>query len=360
MSSQQRALRGVALGHYAGRCVRRHRTASTAWLVLAVLAAGVAQGATFTGTVFEDANYGGGAGRTLAASGGAVLANVRVELYRLSSGAFIATTTTNAAGVYSFNTGNSSAAMRVRVVNGTVRSARIGGACVTCVPVQTFRTDATSGAAVAVTNRVGGEDPAVSDAVVNPGADSFGSLTAGGRVPQSITTAAPLGNNVTVSGIDFGFNFDTVVNTRDAANCAATNSSYPCQGSLRQFAINANALGGEGGLAQSGSGQLDGANSFLPSGAESSIFMIPAAQLTGGVAVIALAAALPAISGANTRLDATTQSVNIGNTNAGTLGTGGTVGVDAVFLPTFPRPEVQLSAGNTILTLSGINTAALG
>ena len=34
----------------------------------------VAQAATFTGTVFEDANYGGGAGRSLAASGGTGLA----------------------------------------------------------------------------------------------------------------------------------------------------------------------------------------------------------------------------------------------------------------------------------------------
>jgi hypothetical protein len=358
MSFELRALKGVAQGHDAGLCARQRRALSRALLVVAMLGAGVAHGATFTGTIFEDTNYGGGAGRDLAASGGTVLANVRVELYRVSSGAFIASTLTNASGVYSVTSGNTSAAMRVRVVNGTVRSARPGGAaCTTCVPVQTFRTDASGGAAVDVTDRVGGEVPGTSDAVVNPGTSNYSTLTAGGRVPQSITTAAPSGNNVTVSGIDFGFNFDTVVNTRDAANCAATNSSYPCQGALRQFLINANAIGGEGGLVQSGSGQIEGVNSFLPSGAESSIFMIPAAQLTGGVAVITLAAALPAISGASTRLDATTQSVNIGNTNAGTLGTGGTVGVDAIFLPTFPRPEVQLSAGNTVVTLSGANTA---
>jgi parallel beta-helix repeat protein len=150
------------------------------------------------------------------------------------------------------------------------------------------------------------------------------------------------------------------VNTRDAATCGATNSSYPCQGSLRQFIINSNALGGEGGLSQSGSGQIDGANNFLPGGSESSIFMIPSAQLTGGVAVITLANTLPAISGGATRLDATTQTVNIGNTNAGTLGTGGTVGVDAIALPTFPRPEVQLAAGNTVVTVSGTGSAVLG
>jgi parallel beta-helix repeat protein len=339
---------------------------SRAWLPIVLLGwvllgCGVAHAATFTGTVFEDANYGGGAGRTRLASGGAVLAGVRVELYAVTGGIFLATTTTNASGVYSFDTGVSAASVIVRVVNGSVRSARTGGAaCTTCVPVQTFRTDASSGTAVNVTNRVGGETPGSSDAVVNPGAVTLGTITAGGRVPQSITTATPAGTGSTISGIDFGFNFDTVVNTRDFTACGATNSSYPCQGSLRQFVINSNALGGEGSLSQSGSGQLDGATSFLPGGFESSIFMIPSAALTGGVAVITLAGALPAVSGGSTRLDATTQTVNIGNTNGGTLGTGGTVGVDAIFLPTFPRPEVQLTAGNTVVVLSGNNTAVLG
>ena len=154
--------------------------------------------------------------------------------------------------------------------------------------------------------------------------------------------------------------------------CAATSSSYPCQGSLRQFVINANALGGEASLAQSGSGQIDGSNSFLPGGYESSIFMIPdgtaaaglntgyATQLTGGVAVITLAGALTTVSGTNTRLDATTQTVNLGNDNPGTLGTGGTVGVDGVTLPTFQRPEVQLTAGDTVVTLGATNGAILG
>src|SRR5678815_2825958 len=169
----------------------------------------------------------------------------------------------------------------------------------------------------AVTDHVGGEVPGSSDAVINPGSGSFGSLTASGRVPQSVTQTT----GVSISGIDFGFNFDAVVNTRDVSACASTNSSFPCQGSLRQFIINANALGGEGALAQSGSGQIDGSTSFLPSGFESSIFMIPngaanAGQSTAyanqlsvaGVAVITLNAVLPALSSGNTRLDGTTQT----------------------------------------------------
>ena len=350
MYGSRNAIRGVA------------RSPLRALLAIAVLGGGLAHAATFTGTIFEDANYGGGAGRTRAASGGTGLPNVTVELYQVTGGAFIATTTTNALGVYSLSSGATNARMRVRVVNGSVRSARTGGpACTTCVPVQTFRTDATTvGTVTNVTNRVGGEAPGSSDAYVYPGSGGYAALTAGGRVPQSITTATPAANNSTVSGLDFGFNFDTVVNTRDFASCTPTNASYPCQGSLRQFIINSVALGGEGSLSQSGSGQIDGATSFLPSGFESSIFMIPSAQLTGGVAVITLAGVLPVVSGSSTRLDATTQTFNIGNTNALTLGTGGTVGVDAISLPFFPGPEVQLNAGNTLLVLSSSNSAVLG
>jgi parallel beta-helix repeat protein len=319
------------------------------------------QAATFTGTVFEDANYGGGPGRSRLASGGTGLANARVELYRISDGLLMDTDTTSASGAYSLSSGNTSASMRVRVVNGSVRSARTNGSgCTTCVPVQTFRTNASGGSAQPVTNLVGGENPALSDANANAGSANYSTLTATGRVPQSITTATPAGNNSTISGIDFGFNFSTVVNIRDAATCTPASSSYPCQGSLRQFLINANALGGEASLVQAGSGQLDGIAASLPSGYESSIFMIPTGVLSGGVAVIPLAGALPIVTGPNTRLDATTQTVNMGNTNAGTLGSGGSVGVDGISLPTFPRPEVQLTAGDTTVTLSGNGSAILG
>src|SRR5688572_27134896 len=211
-------------------------------LLLALCVGGPAYAATFTGTVFEDANFGGGLGRSRVASGGTPLANVTVELYRESNGQWLATTTTNGSGFYSLSSGaGNTFDVIVRVVNGTVRSARTGGAgCTTCVPVQTFRTDATSGAAVAVTDRVGGENPALSDGIINPGTSNYSVITGAGRVPQSITIGNPSGGNVTIAGIDFGFNFSLVVNTRDTTNCAATSSSYPCQGSLRQFVINSN------------------------------------------------------------------------------------------------------------------------
>ena len=225
-----------------------------------------------------------------------------------------------------------------------------------------------------VTNRVGGENPALSDSIANTTSATFASLTAAGTRPQSFTTVTPALGTSVIDNINFGFNFDLVVNTRDATACGATASSYPCQGSLRQFIINSNALGGEASLAQSGNGLIDGSSSALPSGYESSIFMIPdgsnanagqtnayANQLSGaGVAVITLAGAMTAVSTANTRLDATTQTVNIGDDNGGALGTGGTVGVNAMSLPTFAEPEVQLDANNTVVTLSGNNGAILG
>ena len=331
---------------------------------VALAFAGHVCAATITGTVFEDRNYGGGAGRSLLTSGGQPLAGVRVELYRQSNGNFLDSDTTDANGQYSVNSGSNNNVVIVRVVNGTVRSARTGGStCTTCVPVQTFRTDAAGGSASAVTNKVGGENPALSDAAQNTG--GFGNLNTATQAAQSITTVAPAASNSTVSGVDFGFNFDTVVNTRDASSCTASGSSntfYPCQGNLRQFIINANALGGEGSLTQVGSGQLEGSTATLPSASESSIFMIPSSALTTGVAVITLTTALPAVTGASTRLDATTQTVNIGNTNSGTLGSGGSVGVDGVALPFFQRPEVQLNcaASATALTLSGSTQTIIG
>jgi hypothetical protein len=90
--------------------------------------------------------------------------------------------------------------------------------------------------------------------------------------------------------------------------------------------------------------------------------MIPSTDLSSGVGVITLAGALPNVSGANTRLDATTQTVNIGNTNGGTAGTGGTVGVDNITLPAVSRPEVQLNcaASDAPVTLTASDTGILG
>jgi hypothetical protein len=321
--------------------------------------------ATIRGTVFEDRNYGGGAGRDLASAGGQVagVAGVRVELY--NGNTFVTATTTDADGRYSFTyTGNTP--RTVRVVNGTLRSERAGGAaCTTCVAVQTFRTTGSGDTALPVSNRVGGENPALVDAASNTSSATLGSLTTASQTAQSIATFDPVTNASIVDGADFGFSFSTITSTRDAASCAPGGSgstNFPCQGTLRQFIINANALGDDAGLAQAGAGLIDGTTTTVPAGADTSIFMIPAAQLSAGIAQITLATALPTLTSGATRLDATTQTVNIGDTNAGTLGSGGTVGVVPEALPLLQRPEVQINAAasGAPVTISGAGSAIHG
>jgi len=343
---------GLAAAGATGAATATVTSSQNAFLTIALK-----PGLTLSGRVFEDANYGGGAGRSLATSGGLAVSGARVELFD-SAGNFVSFTSTSISGDYSFPalaTGN----YTVRVVNNTVRSARSGGAgCSACLPVQTWRTTAASGLAVGVPDRVGGENPQLVDA--GNGSTTLAALTLGPATAQSITAASLSGSSIT--GLDFGFNFDTIVSTRDSG-----------QGSLRQFIVNSNALGGEGGLAQSG----------LTSGAETSVFMIPngqanpghhsgyANQLTtaganAGAAVITLAAALPVISGPSTRLDGTTQTANVrttpggAETNAGTVGSGGTVGVSAIALPGFNRPEVVIYLANTQINATATNVVYKG
>ncbi len=300
------------------------------------------------GTVFEDVNYGGGAGRSLAtATAGApgfsvARPGVKVELYD-SGGSLIRSTTTDADGEYGF-AGLADGNYTVRVVNSSVTSSR-PGAVGTLWPVQTYRTDSSSGTAVAVTNEVGGTNPQGVDAPANPGGANLGSFLAQSKATAKIITG------ITVTNVDFGFNFDTIVNTNDTG-----------QGSLRQFITNASTLGGEASLAQSGSRMNNGVAEALPAGRESSIFMISdglahpglraglANQLTGGVASISPGSLLPAISGAKTILDGTTQTVNVGDTNAGVQGTGVSVGVDGLVLKQIPKPEIEISDGAGLTT----------
>ncbi|MGH2899981.1 MAG: SdrD B-like domain-containing protein, partial [Solirubrobacteraceae bacterium] len=96
-----------------------------AWSVCAVLllVASTATSATINGTVFEDRNYGGGAGRSLATSGGVGVPNVRVELYT-AAGAYSTSTTTSATGTYTFSP--AAGTWTVRVASRTVASQRTG------------------------------------------------------------------------------------------------------------------------------------------------------------------------------------------------------------------------------------------
>ncbi len=298
---------------------------------------GVAQG--ISGTVFEDANYGGGAGRSLASSSGVGRPAAVVELYD-GGGAFLTFTATDASGNYAFP-GLSAGGYTVRVVSSTVTSSRTGYVA-GLLPVQTYRTDASTGSPAAVTDHVGGQNPAVDDAGVG-GAGTVMDATTGVFTAGLTGTAqsiAPVALGATeIAGLDFGFNFNTIVNPNDSG-----------QGSLRQFILNSNALDNTG-LAIVGQA----------AGRDVTVFMIsdglPHAGLRAGlanllsgagVAVIPIATALPALTAAGTSVDGATQTANVGNTNAIVLGTGGTVGVDGLALGTVAGPEVEIASGGTL------------
>ena len=298
------------------------------------------------GRVFEDVNYGGGAGRDLATAVAAAPTfsvprpGAIVELYD-ASGNFLRTAVTNASGDYGF-AGLVNGSYTVRVVNDSVTSSR-PGATGTEWPVQTFRTDG-SGAVTSVTNEVGGANPAVQDDPANTTLANLAAITAQSLAPVTILGSAAKGE------VDFGFNFDTIVNTNDSG-----------QGSLREFIDNSNALT-NANLAQDG----------LAAGVEHSIFMIPSNtdpqsrptdpnyNVARGAAVIDLSSALPPIIDADTAIDGETQSDNIGTSNAADYthpvygaakavgaGVDGIVGtVDDMTLPAYPNPEIEIDGNN--------------
>ncbi|WP_211206827.1 GEVED domain-containing protein, partial [Thiolinea disciformis] len=251
----------------------------------------IAAGVKLSGIVFEDVNYGGGAGRSQATAAGVGINGATIELYS-SAGALVATTTTandgTNNGAYTFSNldlGN----YYIRVVNDTVNSSRTGSNG-TELAVQTFRTNGTT----AVTNEVGGHNPAVADGVANTGTETLNTstykLSGGGNVQslQPITVAS-----TSITGIDFGFNFDTIVNTNDTG-----------QGSLRQFILNSNLLGNTG-LDQAANSVFD-----PQAGHETSIFMIPSSDpnMASGVATIAVSSDMPTITAADTHFNGYTQA----------------------------------------------------
>ena len=164
---------------------------------LAISGRAVAQSA-ISGTVFEDVNYGGGAGRpyvtanTSAIASGFASNNIlrpgaTVELYG-NTGAFVSSTTTNTLGVYTFS-GLTPGNYTVRVVNATVSSSRPGTGS-GLVPVQTFRTNV----GAADVNRVGGENPAVADSGPN-GALVVTTVTTGNNINLAFTGQTSTGDN---------------------------------------------------------------------------------------------------------------------------------------------------------------------
>ncbi|KPJ78043.1 MAG: hypothetical protein AMJ54_05640 [Deltaproteobacteria bacterium SG8_13] len=139
-----------------------------------------------------------------------------------------------------------------------------------------------------------------------------------------------------VSGVNFGFSFNAVVNTGDGDDDLANNRTV--QGSLRQFIQNANAV----------------------FGANSTMFRIPAAQLQatidgggGTVMLIQPASALPVITDAITVIDGSTQTTYTGNTNSAVaeITTGPEVVIDLQALNT---EAVEINANSVTIDTIGI------
>ncbi len=315
------------------------------------------------GSAFEDVNYGGGNGRGLAAAVADAPTftvprpSATVELYD-NGGNFLRTTTTDANGRYGF-AGIDDGDYQVRVVNESVGSSR-PGAGGTEWPVQTYRTDASTGTAAAVAGEIGGATPQGQDSAANVALANLGTLTAQSASPVKITTG------VAVLDVDFGYNFDTIVNTNDGG-----------QGSLEQFILNSNNLT-NANLDQNG----------LTAGVETSLFMIPSdtdpwgrtqdANFDAGRGVATIRPAtgrLPAISDAATALDGTTQTTLIGDTNSGSAGNpelaGTTVGTgadgvestgDEVTLPSYLQPEIEIDGNDQgiVLEVAADNTVVTG
>lgn len=238
------------------------------------------------GNVFEDINYGGGAGRSQIASQGEGVTGARVELYS-SIGAYLGFTTTDAAGNYSFVNGVNSITLtgsttyRVRVVNSSVVSNR-PGSIAGLLPVQTFLNGDV--------NRVGGENPNEVDYGNNTTTLPLSAASTTNEI-QTVTPLTGTGSVTTpasgpVISVDFGFNFSTVVNTNNSG-----------QGSLRQFILNSNALTNQTLNQDAFNGTAAaGTTATTPAaGTEYAIFMLNDGRLTGAPA--GLRNAMPTTSG---------------------------------------------------------------
>ncbi|WP_133274385.1 beta strand repeat-containing protein [Hymenobacter radiodurans] len=271
---------------------------------------------TISGRIFEDVNYGGGAGRSYADANTSAVgsgftsaaigrAGVTVELYD-ANGNYVTSTVTGLNGAYSFVlTGRSAGNYSVRVVSSTGFTSVRAGTVTGLLPVQTF--------AYGVTNKVGGEIPTKIDAGVRTAGQTLSDIINGTTTTaQSLATiTVPAGTTSSVTNIDFGFNFDVISNTNSSG-----------QGSLAQFITNANALPNTN-LNQTG---------LSRPGVETSIFMIGDGNATGTpptglrigvdggtdpdthVATIKLTASLPNITDPNTNLDGSRQTVVTGST----------------------------------------------
>jgi parallel beta-helix repeat protein len=132
--------------------------------------------------------------------------------------------------------------------------------------------------------------------------------------------------------VSFGFSFNVVTNPADGM--LDDGSGYAVQGSLRQFIVNANAIRGANVM------------HFVPAAAP---------QMGGSEGSwwrIEVSAALPSIDDSATTVDGRAFDLSDGASQRdslpGSLGTGGTVGVDGLTLPRVARPELEIKGIGTV------------
>lgn len=284
------------------------------------------------GNIFEDINFPGGEGRNFSNSNGIPIPNVLVEIYReLPDGTFVFddSTLTDSSGEFVLG-GMPNGTYRLRVVTSTITSSRNGNSICTpnpCNPVQTFETGFNGINLTPNGNKVGGQNPEATtdtNAGIILGAQSFTTVTI---------------ENEGVVDLNFGFNFNTIVNTNPQG-----------QGSLEQFIINSNNLD-ETGLDIDA--HPNNANLNPAAGNDTSIFNIPTSDkgfisADGYFDIFLDTGNLTSITSDNTKIDGRTQTAFTGDTNTGTVGAGGsTVGTNADILPNYELPEVQIRNGNS-------------
>jgi len=301
---------------------------------------------TISGTIYEDVDGDGDV-----SDDGVALDGVQVSLYRDSDGdgkpssgdTLVTTTTTDSSGTYSFLVENNFTYFVV-VDSKTVS------------PSAGFNSGYDQGD-VWAEQTYGGKgvywdsdgDPSTSPEPRNSSGPAYGGVDPGrSDDASSLTTAEHVAkvevNGSDVSGVDFGFSFNVVVNVKDQDDDTAEDRT--CQGCFRQFLQNANAINGENHMR------------FVPA--------VPVNESSWWKVVYTLGA-MPTIVDDNTAVDGTAycawdNGVNGCSSpsqerdqNSGTAGTGGTVGVgadgipatgDEPSLPTFEKPELELDAND--------------
>jgi VCBS repeat-containing protein len=302
---------------------------------------------TVSGTVHHDVD----GDADVVEAGTLAFANAVVRIYAddgdgviEASDALVATTTTNAAGFYSFGA-LTNRTYWVTVDSTTLIAGYNAGFNGTWTwAEQTFGDDAST-VPLTLSARYGGRGATTSDAA--------GTLLTSEHVARASVTSA------NVSGVDYGFSFNVVTNLSrtGAVGDVDDDGANPrsIQGSLHQFLLNANALSGANDMR------------FVP---------VVGTNQTGGSGNwwrLALSAALPSVTDAGTSIDGTAYAAAINGAvrddHAGIAGYVGRVGLgadvtentaDDLTLAGVARAELEIVDANALATGLQLAGAATG